>query len=239
MDWFSYWVAGIMVYVAVAVFVLGMTYRVYQWLSAPKTRVKTGIFPKENTTGARVFHLVKDSFVFPQVLQVDRRMWFFTILFHFGLLGAFVGHLRLIHELTPLVNLLGPKGMNQLSVLGGGVMGIVLIVTLAYFLLRRFTSPFKELSVLEDYLLVILLILIVVMGNHMRFVGHIDVSAYRAYVQSLLVLKPAFPAPLAESSIKSALVFHVLFVNLLLIYFPFSKLVHLIATFPANLARRR
>jgi len=195
-----------MVYVAVTVFVLGMVYRVYQWVRAPKTRIKTGIFPKESTAGARWLHVVKDSFVFPQVLEVDRWMWFFTILFHFGLLGAFVGHLRLVHELTPLANLLGGKGMDQLSLLGGGVMGIILIVTLAYYLLRRFTSPFKEMSVLEDYLLLILLILIVVMGNHMRFVGHVHTSDYRAYVQSLLVLKPAFPAALADSATKSALV---------------------------------
>jgi nitrate reductase gamma subunit len=73
----------------------------------------------------------------------------------------------------------------------------------------------------------------------MRFVGHVDASEYRAYVGSLLAFKPSFTAVLADSSTKTALVFHILFANLLLIYFPFSKLVHVIATFPANLARRR
>lgn len=238
MDWFSYLVAGIMVYVAVAIFVLGMSYRVYQWVSSPKARVRAGVFPKASTSGGRWLKAARDSFIFPEAVTYDRRMWIFTILFHFGLLGAFVGHLRLIHELTPMANLLGPKGMDQLSLLGGGVMGIILIVALAYYLLRRLTSPYKEMSILEDYLLLILLLLIVVMGNHMRFVGDVHTGDYRAYVQSVLVLKPAFPPALTESSIRSALVFHVLFANLLLIYFPFSKLVHLIATFPANLAKR-
>ena len=53
MDWFSYLVAGVMVYVAVAVFVIGMAYQISQWLGAPKTRVKTGYFPKPQASGER------------------------------------------------------------------------------------------------------------------------------------------------------------------------------------------
>jgi nitrate reductase gamma subunit len=239
MGWFSYLVAGIMVYVAVAVFLVGMGYRIYQWLNAPKTRIRTGVFPKKASAGARGLQTVRDALLFPQTLQTDRWMWMFTILFHLGLLGALVGHLRLIHELTPLATLLGPEGMDQLSLLGGGIMGVILMIALAYYLFRRFISPYKELSAVGDYMLLILLIAIVVMGNHMRFAGHISAGVYRDYVQSLLAFRPTFPEALAESSIKSALVYHVLFANLLLIYFPFSKLVHVIATFPANLARRR
>jgi nitrate reductase gamma subunit len=166
-------------------------------------------------------------------------MWFFTILFHFGLLGAFVGHLRLLQEFTPLVSLLGPKGMDWFASWSGGFMGVVLIAGLLYYLLRRLNFPFRELSVPEDYILLVLLILTVVMGNLMRFTGDIHVGGYRAYLQSLLSFRPAFPEALAASSTKWALVFHVLFANLVFIFFPFSKLVHVIATFPANLARRR
>ena len=238
MDWFSYLVAGIMVYVAVAVFVIGMAYQIYQWLRAPKTRIRTGYFPKVSTAQARWLKVAEDSLIFPQVILFDRWMWVFTILFHLGLLGAFVGHLRLIHEFTPLANALGPKAMEQLSLWSGGFMGVALIVGLIYYLLRRLTFPYKELSVLEDYVLLILLILTAIMGNLMRFFGDIHVADYRNYLQSLIVLKPAFPPALAASSIKWTLVFHVLFANLLFICFPFSKLVHVIATFPANLARR-
>jgi nitrate reductase gamma subunit len=166
-------------------------------------------------------------------------MWIFTILFHFGLLGAFVGHLRLLQEFTPLVDLLGSKGMDRFAFWSGGLMGIALIVGLLYYLFRRLNFPFRELSVPEDYILLVLLILTVVMGNLMRFAGDIHVGEYRAYLQSLLSFRPAFPEALAASSTKWALVFHVLFANLVFIFFPFSKLVHVIATFPANLARRR
>lgn len=238
MDWFSYLVAGIMVYLAVAVFILGMTYQVYQWLRAPKSRIKTGVFPKPGSGAARWGEVLIDSFTFPQAMKMDRTIWVFTILFHFALLGAFVGHLRLVHEFTPLLNLLGSKGMDQFALWSGGVMGVLLIVALIYYLFRRLTTPYKEISVPEDFILLFLLILVVVMGDHMRFIGKIHAADYRIYFQSLLAFKPAFPKVLADFPTKWALVFHVLFANLLFIYFPFSKLVHVIATFPANLARR-
>jgi len=238
MDWFSYLAAGIMVYGAVAIFILGMIYRVYQWRGAPKARLKTGVFPKPGSGAARWGQVAVDSLTFPQALKADRTIWVFTILFHFALLGAFVGHLRLVHEFTPLLNLLGSKGMDQFALWSGGVMGVLLIVALIYYLFRRLTSPYKEISVPEDFILLFLLILVVVMGDHMRFIGKIHAADYRIYFQSLLAFKPAFPKVLADSPTKWALVFHVLFANLLFIYFPFSKLVHVIGTFPANLARR-
>ena len=238
MDWFSYLVAGIMVYAAITIFILGMVYRVYQWLGAPKARLRTGVFPKPDKGAARWGQVAVDSLTFPQALKADRTVWTFTILFHFGLLGAFVGHLRLFHEFTPLLNLLGAEGMNEFALWSGGVMGILLIVALSYYLLRRLTFPYKEISVPEDFILLFLLILVVVMGDHMRFIGKIHAADYRIYFQSLLAFNPAFPKVLADSSTKWALVSHVLFANLLFIYFPFSKLVHVIATFPANLVRR-
>ncbi len=238
MDWFSYLVAGIMVYVAVAIFILGMAYQVYQWLRAPKTRVKTGVFPKPRRAVMRWGEVAIDSFTFPQAMKADRAMWAVTILFHFALLGAFVGHLRLIHEITPLFNLLGTQGMDQFAFWSGSLMGILLMVALIYYLLRRRVSPYKEISVPEDFILIVLLILAVAMGDYMRFLGKVHTTDYRAYLQSLIALRPAFPQVLADSSTKWALVLHILFANLVFIYFPFSKLVHLIATFPANLARR-
>ena len=118
-------------------------------------------------------------------------------------------------------------------------MGVVLIVGLIYYFIRRLTFPYSDLSVSEDYILLILLILTVVMGNLMRFFGDIHVADYRAFLQSLLTFSPAFPDALATSSTRWVLVFHVLSANLVFVFFPFSKLVHVIATFPANLARRR
>jgi nitrate reductase gamma subunit len=238
MDWFSYLVAGIMVYVAVAVFFLGMGYQVYQWLNAPKSAVRTGYFPKPGSLPAKWLKTGEDSFLFPQVIRFDRGMWFFTLLFHFGLLGAFIGHLRLLQEFTPLVQALGAKGMDRFALWSGGIMGVLLWIGLIYYILRRVVHPYRKLSLPEDYFLLFLLFLAVLFGNQMRFLGDVHTADYRAYFQSLLSLKPAFPPALVSSSSRWAMDFHILFANLTLIFFPFSKLVHVIATFPANLAKR-
>ncbi len=237
MDWFSFLVAGIMVYVSVGVFFLGIGFQVYRWQKAPKSPVKQGIFPKPVKAGTRWLKLVKDALVFPQVREVDPWMWISTLLFHLALLAAFVGHLRMIHEFTPLVTLLGSEGLNKFAAWSGGIVGIILLFTLLYFLIRRFKSPFKDISTPEDFLLLIVILCAVGMGDHLRFSGAVHMSDYQAYVQSLLAFDPRFPPALEDSSSKWTLIWHVFFANLLFIWFPFSKFMHVIGSFATNLTR--
>ena len=117
-------------------------------------------------------------------------------------------------------------------------MGALLSIGVIYYFLRRLVRPYRELSLPEDYFLLFLLFLAILFGNQMRFLGDVHTADYRAYLQSLIALQPAFPPALASSSSRWVLVFHVLSANFILIFFPFSKLVHTIATFPANLAKR-
>jgi nitrate reductase gamma subunit len=63
------------------------------------------------------------------------------------------------------------------------------------------------------------------------------VEDYREYVQSLLVFRPSYPEAIANSSARLVLSLHVLAVNILVIYFPFSKLMHIVGTFAANKVR--
>lgn len=236
MDPFSFIVA-VLVYVAAAVFVIGMTYKIVIWVKTPKMRIHLGMFPKPKNGFVRFFKLLKDSFIFPQTIEVDRWMWVFAILFHFALLVALVGHLRLIKEFTFVSNIIGQDKMDILGAVGGGTMGIIMIVALAYYFFRRFASPYKDISVPEDYILLFLLTAIVGLGDHMRFLGNIHTEDYRAYFQSILHFKPSFPEALAASKTRWVLSWHVLSVNLFMIYFPFSKLFHVIGTFFANLVR--
>ncbi|NIN69831.1 MAG: hypothetical protein GTO63_35150 [Anaerolineae bacterium] len=73
-----------------------------------------------------------------------------------------------------------------------------------------------------DYVLLILLIAIAVTGNYMRFFMHIDVEAYRAFFSNLFHLR--FDVPVRNTTF----LLHFLLVQAFLIYFPFSKLVHVI-----------
>ncbi len=237
MNWFQYVFAGWFVYVALIVFVGGLIWQIVKWRRVAKSRIVMGMFPKPAGLGARSAKMLKDTFFFPWVLDYSKSIWLFAGAFHLAGLLMFVGHLRLIHEFTPLVAWLGASGMDQFAFLTGGAFGIVLTVALIYLLLRRFGTPYKDLSVPEDYLLLILLLLIVTMGNHLRFFGTVHVTDYRDYVMSLLTFKPAFNAAILSSNVPWSLTTHVMLACAFLIYFPFSKLVHSIGAFATNLVR--
>jgi nitrate reductase gamma subunit len=237
MDWFSYVTSALGVYVALAVFTVGMGWRGWQWSRTPKSPVRLALYPKPKTGAGRFGKLLKDTFIAPQSARIEPRMWAFAMLFHLAALAAFFGHLRLVHEFTPLVNALGIEGMNAFAGWAGGIAGIAMLVAILYWLFRRTYGPYKNLSVPEDYALLVLLLAIVLMGDHLRFVGNLHAPTYIAWFQSLLAFRPAFPAELANSATKWALDFHMLFVDALLIYFPFSKLTHAIGAFATNLVR--
>ena len=158
-------------------------------------------------------------------------------LFHFSLATILIAHFRLVREFTPVVNVIGKEGMESLGAIAGGTMGVILLITVLYYLLRRFFSPYKDLSVFDDYFIIFLLIVLIALGDHLRFFAPFSVEDYRAYVQSLLVFNPSFPETIANSGAKWVLVMHVFFVNLFVIYFPFSKLTHAIGTFAVNTVR--
>ncbi|HSQ22197.1 MAG TPA: respiratory nitrate reductase subunit gamma [Coriobacteriia bacterium] len=225
------------VYVAGVVFVAGMALRVYQWVTTPKSPVALGMFPKPATRTGRIVKMLKDTLIAPQSAQIEPRMWLFAMAFHVAALAAFVGHLRLVQEFPILPGILGEEGMNSFAGWAGGIAGVLMMVAVLYWLARRTFGPFKQLSVPEDYLLLALLLGIIIMGNHMRFVGHVHAETYREWFQSLLLFRPVIPTEIANSNVGWSLGTHMLFVNLFLIYFPFSKLVHTIGSFSANLVR--
>jgi nitrate reductase gamma subunit len=237
MDTFSFIASALGVYIGLAVFTMGMAWRVYQWSRTPKSPVRLGMFPKPTSPGGRLAKLAKDTFVAPQSFSIAPGVMIAAMAFHLAALAAFVGHLRLIHEFTPLVALLGDEGMAKFAAVSGGTAGIVMLIAVLYWIGRRTFGPYKHLSTPEDYLLLFLLLGIIVMGDHLRFVGEIHAQDYMEWFRSLMVFKPAFPEAISGSRTLWALNWHMLFVNAFLIYFPFSKLTHAIGAFATNLVR--
>ncbi len=237
METYLYLTSVIGVYIGIGVFVGGMAWRIYQWSTTPKSAVKLGLFPKPATATGRGVKMLKDTFLAPHSARIEPLMWVFAFAFHVAALAAFVGHGRLVIEYTPLVQLLGSDGMKTFAAWSGGTAGIVMMVAVLFWIARRTYGPFKQLSVPEDYFLLFLLLGIIVMGNHMRFLGHVSAETYREWFQSLLVFRPVIPAEISRSNVGWSLGTHMLFVNVLFVYFPFSKLVHTIGAFSANLVR--
>ncbi|MGB4594005.1 MAG: respiratory nitrate reductase subunit gamma [Coriobacteriia bacterium] len=234
------WITSVWgIYLTAAVFFVGMGWRIYEWATTPKSPVPLGIFPKPATKGGRIAKMLKDTFLAPHSARIEPAMYVFAMAFHVAALGAFVGHGRLFAEFPILPELLGEAGMNSFAAWSGSIAGTLMLVGVIYWMARRTFGPYKNLSVPEDYLLLALLLGVIVMGDHMRFVygGTIHAATYREWFLSVMTFRPAFPVHLLEGNVGWSLGTHMLFTDLFLMYFPFSKLVHAIGSFSANLVR--
>ena len=224
-----------MVYAAFGVFFFGTAIRLIQMFRKPKNPSTLMIFPDKGASWLRALY---DTFLLPTVKRHNPVLWVFLMIFHISFLLLIIGHLELIDEFS-LFQLIGHDVF-----LGKGFIGLILSVSLLYFFFRRLVTPNKELSVLEDYFLLMLLFLTVIFGSEMDWArtwydyGEMSVEDYREYLSSLLYLRPALPEAVLASGHSFMLVLHVFFANLFLMFFPFSKIMHSFFSLPMNKLRR-
>lgn len=230
-----YFILVPMVYIAFAVFFIGTTVRLIKIFREPKHPTTLQIFPEKKPSWLWALY---DTFLFPSVRRHKPVLWAFLIILHIGLLLLIIGHLELFGEFQIF------QIIPHEVFLGQGYVGLVLAVSLLFLLFRRFLSPVRELSVPEDYYLLILLFLIVIFGSEMdwarRWYGYEEmiVDDYREYMLSLLYLKPYLPAAVTDSGHSFMFVLHIFFANLFLLFFPFSQSMHSFLSLPMNKLRR-
>ena len=224
-----------MVYAAFAVFFVGTVVRLVKMFRGPVHPATLQIFPEKRPKWLWALH---DTFLLPTVRRHKPALWVFLMFFHISFLLLIIGHLELIAEFSIF------QIIRHEVFLGQGFVGLILCVSLLFFLFRRFVSPNRELSVPEDYYLLILLFLTVLFGSQMDWArrwyeyGDLSVEDYRAYLSSLLYLRPELSSSLTLSGHSFMLVLHVFFANLFLMFFPFSKVMHSFLSLPMNKLRR-
>ncbi|UCF83935.1 MAG: respiratory nitrate reductase subunit gamma [Desulfobacteraceae bacterium] len=224
-----------MVYIAFAVFFLGTGLRLVKMFREPKHPATLQIFPEKQPKLLWAFH---DTFLLPTVRRHNPVLWVFLMLFHICFFLLIIGHVELIDDFRIF------QVIEHEVFLGKGFLGLILSVALLFFLFRRFVSPNRELSVPEDYYLLILLFLTVIFGSELDWArrwyeyGDLSVEDYRLYLSSLLLLRPELSANLTLSGHSFMLVLHVFFANLFLMFFPFSKIMHSFLALPMNKLRR-
>lgn len=224
-----------MVYAAFAVFTIGTVIRLVKMFREPKHPATLQIFPERRPKWLWALH---DSFLLPTVRRHNPIMWVFLMAFHVCFLLLIIGHLELIREFRIF------QVVEHEVFLGRGFVGLIISVALLFFLFRRFVSPYRDLSVPEDYYLLIILFLTVLFGSQMdwarRWYEYSDVSVedYRVYLSNLFLLKPTLPVGITMSGHSFMLVLHVFFANLFLMFFPFSKIMHSFVSLAMNKMRR-
>lgn len=224
-----------MVYLAVAVFVVGIIVRLVKIILTPRHPASLKIYPEKSPAW---LYALYDTFLLPTVRRHNFLLWIFLMMFHLCFILLIIGHLELIGEIG-LFQVIPHEVFP-----GKGFVGLILTVSILFFMFRRFVSPNRELSVPEDYYLLVLLLLTVLFGSQMDWArtwyeyGDISVDEYREYLSSLLYLRPEVSNSISFSGHSFMLVLHVFFANLFLIFFPFSKVMHSFFAYAVNRLRR-
>ncbi len=210
-------------YLSFAVFAAGMGWRLFTWLRAP-VPLKIVLTPGPKTVVGVASRLTGEVVLFRSLFRADRALWCAAWLFHISLVLLGVGHLGgLVFPRFARAALGLTEGQfHHLADLAGGAFGVLGVVALLSLLWRRLAMErVRYISTLSDYVALGLLLLIVATGNHMRFMGGLEMSEAQSFVSGLLTFQPIAPPPLP------AFQAHLLLVCALLVYIPFSKLVHL------------
>lgn len=199
-------------YLAAAMLVFGLLYRVVDYARTPAP-LKIPTTPAPTTRSGVVLRMGHEVLLFSSLFRSNKWIWLFGYAFHVALALVLVRHLRYFTEPVWLpVALLQPFGIYA---------GMVMVAALAMLWLRRFVVPrVRYISAPSDHLWLLLLILIGLSGLAMKFVAHTDVVAVKAFFLGLLYFdwQPLPGDPL--------LLLHLTLVLLLMIGFPFSKLLH-------------
>jgi nitrate reductase gamma subunit len=212
MDLLRFVLGGILPYLAVAVFLAAMVYRVHVWRKLPAPSMT--LFPSPEGTKATAVNTAKEAFFFSSLFKGDRPLWVFAWGFHVVLALIFLGHLRVV---TNVDSVLMAMGMSEAGIQGmsggvGGAAGVVILFTAVVLLVRRFTISRVKIGA------------ILITGNIMRFSPeHFDLGLTRDYFANLAT----FNSPgSAEVLSHNVFLVHMTLAFGLLIYIPFSKILH-------------
>lgn len=199
-------------YLATLVFVVGLLVKIVQYASAPAP-LKVPTMPAPLTTSGATVRVLSEVVLFRSLFRSNKWIWLFGMMFHAALLVVLLRHLRyFIDPVWTLVVLIQPFGKYGSFVMLIGLLGL---------LARRIVvERIRYISNPSDYLMLALLLVIGGSGTMMTFVVHTDIIQFKQFMLGVMAfdLKPIPTDPI--------LLIHLAAVMLLMIIFPFSKLLH-------------
>jgi nitrate reductase gamma subunit len=199
-------------YFAALVLLAGLANKIVQYARTPAP-LKIPTTPAPVTQSGVVLRLVREVVLFESLFKGNKWTWIFGWVFHFGLFLVTLRHLRYFMDPVWLpIELIQPFGIYG---------GMAMVLGLAGLWSRRFlVDRVRYISGPSDHLMLALLIGIGLTGLGMSFVIHVDIISVKQFFLGLLRfhVQPLPADPL--------LLLHLLLVAILMIVFPFSKLLH-------------
>lgn len=220
-------VGGILPYVSMVVFVVAMAYRIRSWRRLPSPPMT--LFPAPPPEGrAGAVNTVKEALLFRSLYRGDRGLWIPAWGFHVVLALIFLGHIRVVSNVDRLFQSVGmtEAGIQAMSGSTGGLAGVLILGAAVVLLVRRMVIPrVKEVTGFADLFALTLVGAILITGNVMRFGGeHFDLTLTREYFANLATFRGVGDAAVLDNPVFLA---HMGLAFLLLMYIPFSKILHL------------
>jgi len=215
-------VGWLLSYLTCIVFILGIAYRVSRWNRASVTRMP--LFPIPSGRAQKWSQIAKEVLIFKGPLDGDKSLWIGTWIFHATLALVLVGHLGIVTDFPRLWNALAHKKgeIDAVAAIASGCAGVILMATGLYLLFRRLAVlRVREISSFEDYASIALVLAVVLTGDIMRFGSQFDLNPVREYLKALFSLRSA-PVPS-----DPWFLLHFFLAQLLIMYIPFSKFLHI------------
>ncbi len=201
-----------MLYAALFVMLTGLGFRVWLYARTPAP-LKIPTMPAPTTRSGVAMRVFSEVLVFRSLFKANKWIWLFGWVFHLALALVLMRHLRYVLQPVPeIVVLIQPFGV---------LAGFAMVASLVALWARRFLVPrIRYISGPSDHLMLMLLLAIGASGLSMKFLTHTDIVAVKAFILGLIDFDwqplPADPA----------LLVHLVLVALLMLVFPFSKLLH-------------
>ncbi len=243
-------------YLAMLVFLGGFIYKVVQWAKSPVPfsiqttcgQGKSLDFIKHNklesphTTAEVVARMILEIVTFrslfrntkseicdgPKITyESSKWLWLFALMFHYSFFLIVVRHLRLFLNPVPewISFLEFWDGLLEIGAPTMYLTDVFIIVGLGYLFGRRlWDRKIRYISLINDYFPLVLLFGIAVTGILMRYFIRVDIDIVN--IKRLAVGLVTF-SPTIGADIGAIFYIHLFLVCALLVYFPFSKLMHL------------
>jgi len=195
-----------------AVLVVGVALKARQYWKTPAP-LKIATTPAPTTMPGVALRMLREVVLFESLFKANKWTWLFGYLFHAALLLVVLRHLRYFTE--PV------WGWVSLIQSFGKYAGFAMLIGLLGLWARRFlVDRVRYISSPSDHLMLALLAGIGASGLAMKYVAHTDIVALKAFALGLIYLDWQ---PLPTDPI---LLIHLGLVAILMVVYPFSKLLH-------------
>jgi len=199
-------------YFATSVLLIGVGRKIADYWRTPAPLL-IPTTPAPTTQAGVVLRMLREVALFESLFKANLWIWALGWLFHVSLALVLLRHLRFFTEpVWAWVGFIQPFGIYAGFAMAAGLVGLWA---------RRFlVERIRYISTFSDHLMLALLLGIAASGLMMKFLSHTDIVAVKTFFLGLMLFDIQ-PLPA-----DAPLYLHLALVALLMLVFPFSKLLH-------------